>query len=74
MGLRRAGRRVRRPGEGRHHRPDQGRALALPGRGLGRRLLITTEAMVGEKPEKKAGPSAPGGMGGGIGGMGDMDF
>ena len=34
-------------------------------------LLITTEAMVGEKPEKKAGPSAPGGMGGG---MGDMDF
>jgi chaperonin GroEL len=37
-------------------------------------LLITTEAMVGEKPEKKAGPSAPGGMGGGMGGMGDMDF
>jgi chaperonin GroEL len=35
-------------------------------------LLITTEAMVAEKPEKKApagGP--PGGMGGG---MGDMDF
>ena len=38
-------------------------------------LLITTEAMVGEKPEKKSGPSAPGGMpGGGMGGMGDMDF
>ncbi len=38
-------------------------------------LLITTEAMVGDKPEKKAGPSAPGGMGGGgMGGMGDMDF
>src|ERR1700726_2258577 len=35
-------------------------------------LLITTEAMVGEKPEKKSGPSAPGGMPGG--GMGDMDF
>src|SRR5262249_29780582 len=35
-------------------------------------LLITTEAMVGEKPEKKAGPAAPGGMPGG--GMGDMDF
>jgi chaperonin GroEL len=35
-------------------------------------LLITTEALVAEKPEKKA----PGGMppGGGMGGMGDMDF
>ncbi|HEY0522238.1 MAG TPA: TCP-1/cpn60 chaperonin family protein, partial [Stellaceae bacterium] len=34
-------------------------------------LLITTEAMVAEKPEKK-GPAMPGG--GGMGGMGDMDF
>jgi len=34
-------------------------------------LLITTEAMVGEKPEKKAPPMPPGG---GMGGMGDMDF
>ena len=37
-------------------------------------LLITTEAMVAERPEKK---SAGGGMppgGGGMGGMGDMDF
>jgi len=37
-------------------------------------LLVTTEAMVAERPEKKAlagGP--PGGMGG-MGGMGDMDF
>ncbi|GAN53899.1 chaperonin GroEL [Tanticharoenia sakaeratensis] len=33
-------------------------------------LLITTEAMVAERPEKKA-PAAPGG---GMGGMGDMDF
>jgi chaperonin GroEL len=31
-------------------------------------LLITTEAMVAEKPEKKATPAMPGG------GMGDMDF
>jgi chaperonin GroEL len=37
-------------------------------------LLVTTEAMVAEKPEKKAPPSAPGGMPGGMGGMGDMDF
>jgi chaperonin GroEL len=35
-------------------------------------LLVTTEAMVAERPEKKA-PPMPGG-GGGMGGMGDMDF
>jgi chaperonin GroEL len=35
-------------------------------------LLVTTEAMIAEKPEKK---SAGGGQGGGMGGgMGDMDF
>jgi chaperonin GroEL len=32
-------------------------------------LLITTEAMIAEKPEKKAGAAMPPG-----GGMGDMDF
>jgi chaperonin GroEL len=37
-------------------------------------LLITTEAMVAERPEKRSAPGgAPGGMGG-MGGMGDMDF
>ena len=36
-------------------------------------LLITTEAMVAEKPQKKE--PAAGGPGGGMGGgMGDMDF
>ncbi len=35
-------------------------------------LLVTTEAMVAERPEKK-GPAMPPG-GGGMGGMGDMDF
>jgi chaperonin GroEL len=35
-------------------------------------LLVTTEAMVAEKPEKKAPMMPPGG--GGVGGMGDMDF
>ncbi|HEX6141412.1 MAG TPA: TCP-1/cpn60 chaperonin family protein, partial [Geminicoccaceae bacterium] len=36
-------------------------------------LLITTEAMIAEKPKKESGG---GGMpgGGGMGGMGDMDF
>ncbi len=37
-------------------------------------LLITTEAMVAEKPEKQAAPAAPGGGMGGTGGMGDMGF
>jgi chaperonin GroEL len=34
-------------------------------------LLITTEAMVAEKPQKHAAPAMPGG---GMGGMGGMDF
>ena len=34
-------------------------------------LLITTEAMIADKPEKKA---PAGNAGGGMGGMGDMDF
>jgi chaperonin GroEL len=35
-------------------------------------LLITTEAMVAERPAKSSAPA--GGPGGGMGGMGDMDF
>ena len=37
-------------------------------------LLITTEAMVADKPEEKDSAPAmpPGGMGGGMGGMGGM--
>jgi chaperonin GroEL len=38
-------------------------------------LIITTEAGVTERPEKKSGGGMPGGGGmGGMGGMGDMDF
>ena len=38
-------------------------------------LLITTEAMIAEKPERKGAPMpGGGGMGGMGGGMGDMDF
>jgi chaperonin GroEL len=35
-------------------------------------LLVTTEAMIAEKPERKAQAGGP--PGGGMGGMGDMDF
>jgi chaperonin GroEL len=35
-------------------------------------LLITTEAMIAEKPKKES--AGPGGMPGGMGGMGDMDY
>jgi chaperonin GroEL len=38
-------------------------------------LLVTTEAMVAERPKKEAASAgAPGGMGGMGGGMGDMEF
>jgi chaperonin GroEL len=37
-------------------------------------LLITTEAMVAERPEKKSPAGPPGGDMGGMGGMGGMDF
>jgi chaperonin GroEL len=38
-------------------------------------LMVTTEAMVAERPEKRAANGGPPGGGmGGMGGMGDMDF
>ena len=37
-------------------------------------LLVTTEAMVAERPEKKGPAMPPGGGMGGMGGMGDMDY
>jgi chaperonin GroEL len=45
--------------------------LALQGAASVASLLITTEAMVAEKPEKHPAPAMPGG---GMGGMGGMDF
>jgi chaperonin GroEL len=48
--------------------------LALQGAASVAALLITTEAMVAEKPEKKAAPAMPGGGMGGMGSMGDMDY
>ncbi len=35
-------------------------------------LMLTTEAMIADKPEENAGPAMPGGMPGGMGGMGGM--
>jgi len=37
-------------------------------------LLITTEAMVADRPKKESGGAGGGMGGGGMGGMGDMDF
>ena len=37
-------------------------------------LLLTTEAVIADRPEKSSGAGGPGGMGGMGGGMGDMDF
>ncbi|MDP9363310.1 MAG: chaperonin GroEL [Chloroflexota bacterium] len=40
-------------------------------------MILTTEALISDKPEKKGAPAmpgGPGGMGGMGGGMGDMDF
>jgi chaperonin GroEL len=37
-------------------------------------LLLTTEAMIADKPEKKGGGGGGGGGMGGMGGMGDMDM
>ena len=46
--------------------------LALQGASSVAALLVTTEAMVAERPEKAGAPAMPGG--GGMGGMGGMDF
>ncbi len=46
--------------------------LALQGAASVAALLVTTEAMVAERPEKPSAPAMPGG--GGMGGMGGMDF
>ena len=50
--------------------PTKVMRLALQGAASVAGLLITTEAMIAERPEKKSAPSMPGG--GGMGG--DMDF
>jgi chaperonin GroEL len=34
--------------------------------------MLTTEAMIAEKPREEGGGMPPGGMGGGMGGMGGM--
>ena len=68
--LRRADRRVQGPGEGRHHRPDQGRAHRAAGRRLGRRPAGDHRG----DGRREAGEEGPAGAPPGGGGMGDMDF
>ena len=50
--------------------------FALQNAGSVASLMLTTEAMIADKPEEHAGagaaPAMPGGMGGGMGGMGGM--
>ena len=50
--LQRRDRHVRRPGEGRRHRSDQGDPHRAAERRFDRGLMLTTEAMVAEIPEK----------------------
>ena len=71
LGLRRPDRRVRRPGQGRHHRPDQGRAHGAAGRGFGRRPADHHRGDGGREAGEEVGRCrrCRGG-----GGMGDMDF
>ncbi len=67
---RRGNRRVRGPGQGRHHRPGHGHPRALQNASSIAKNIITTEAVVADKPEE------PGPAGGGMqmspnmGGMG----
>ena len=70
--LRRPERAVRRHVQGRHHRPDQGRAHRAAGRGLGRRPADHHRSD-GRREAGEEGTADAGG-GGGMGGMGDMDF
>ncbi len=66
--LRCADRRIWRPGQARHHRPDQGRAHRLAGCRLDRRPDRHHRGDVTEAPKKEAPPAMPGG------GMGGMDY
>jgi chaperonin GroEL len=68
LGLRCADRRVQGHGEGRHHRSHQGRAFRAAARCVGGSRMITTEAMVAERPDKRAGGN------GSSHAMGDEDY
>ena len=60
--LRRADRRIRRPLQARHHRPDQGRAHRAAGRGLGRRPADHHRGDGRREAEEgTAAPAMPGG-------------
>ena len=59
---------VRRHVQGRHHRPDQGRAHGAAERGERGEPAAHHRGLVAEVPEKKKAPAMPGGGGGGYGG------
>ena len=61
-----------RPDRRRCHRPGQGHACGAAGRGVDRRSLLTTEALVADKPEEAPAMPMGGDPMGGMGGMGMM--
>jgi chaperonin GroEL len=65
----RARRRVRGPGAVGRDRPHQGTRTALQNAASIAGLLLTTESVVVERPEKDKAPSMGGGGGGGMGDM-----
>ena len=68
------GRRVHRHGRARHHRPAKVTRSAVENAASIGAMILTTEAMITDKPEPKSAMPAmpPGGMGGMGGGMGDF--
>ena len=67
--LRRAERRVHRHGQGRHHRPDQGRAARAAGRGVGRRPARSPPRRWSPRSRSRSGACRRCRRGGGMGGM-----
>lgn len=71
FGFNAAIRRIRRPHQGRRHRPQEGGRIALQNAASVASLLLTTECAIAEKPEPKKDMPAMPDMGG-MGGMGGM--
>ena len=72
--LQRRDRGVRGPGQGRRHRPDQGRAHGAAERGERRRPAAHHRGDDRREARAEEGRGGGGGMPGGMGGMGDFDM